>query len=153
MTRSKRASIVFRILPGLLLAACCATAHAADPSREGEGPERPTSETASAGVGVSGMRVVIDPKTGEIRSIPVHGSRALSESLAHALNQSTEGLVVFDIPAGGKGVHLDGRFQHVVTVKVQSDGSFELGCVDSALNAKDVLHGKAAGSDDASRDR
>ncbi len=160
MTRSKSEPIVFRILPALLVAAWCATALAAAPSPEGEGREWPAPEAAFAELGTepstagaSRMRVFIDPKTGEIVSVPARESRALSEALENALSRSTEGLEVFDLPAGGKGVHLEGRFQHVMTVRVKADGSLEFGCVDSARKAKDLLHGKAVGSDDASRDR
>jgi hypothetical protein len=125
---------------------------AASPPEEGE-PGRPASEATSDEVGLSGIRIVVDPKTGEIVSIRTRENRALSEALARALSRSAEGLEVFDVSGGGKGVHLGGRFQHVMTAKVKKDGSVELGCVDSALKAKDVLYRKAAASDDASRDR
>ena len=153
MTRETAASKMLRFLPYFLAAACCVTPLSAASPPEEEGPDRPASETPSAEVGLVGMRIVVDPKTGEIASIRTHESRVLSEALARALNRSAEGLEVFDLRSGGKGVHLGRRFQHVMTVKVKTDGTFELECVDNVVKAQEILHGKAAGSDDASRDR
>jgi len=153
MTREMSAPNKLRILPFLLAAACSATLLSAASPPEEEGAERPAFEVSSAEVGSAGIRIAVDPKTGEIASIRTHESRVLSEALTRALNRSAEGLEVFDLRSGGKGVHLEGRFQHVMTVKVKTDGTFELECVDNVVKAKEILHGKAAGSDDASRDR
>jgi hypothetical protein len=153
MTRPKNAPIGSRVLPVLLAAVCIAAPLAAAPSPEGEGPELSAPEAAPAEVGASGMRIAVDPKTGEVVSNQARESRVLSEALAHALNRSTEGLKIFSLPAGGMGVHLEGRFQHVMTVKVKADGSLELGCVDNATKAEEILHGKVAGPDDEPSDR
>ena len=153
MTNEMGASKRLRILSLLLAAACCVTPlAAASPSEEGE-PEPPVSKERSDEVGPSGMRIIVDPKTGEVVSTRTGGNRALSEALVRALSRSADGLEVFDLDSGGKGVHLGGRFQHVMTVKVKTDGSLELGCVDSAHKAKDVLYHMPASSADASRDR
>ena len=153
MTRPKNAPIGSRVLPVLLAAVCIAAPLAAAPSPEGEGPELSAPEAAPAEVGASGMRIAVDPKTGEVVSNQARESRVLSEALAYALNRSTEGLKIFSLPAGGMGVHLEGRFQHVMTVKVKADGSLELGCVDNATKAEEILHGNVAGPDDEPSDR
>lgn len=153
MTRSMDVTISYRILPALLTAVCMAAPLAAAPSPEGEGAERPTPRAASAEIGVSGLRIVVDPSTGEIVSAQARESHVLSQALEHALSRSTQGLEVFEIPTGGMGVHLDGRFQHVMMVKVKADGSFDIECVDSVREAKAVLRGKEPGSDDDSRVR
>ena len=108
-------------------------------------------KAAPVEIGVSGVRIVVDPGTGEIVSAQAHGSHVLSEALEHALSRSTEGLKVVEIPAGGMGVHLGGRFQHVMMVRVRADGSFDLECVDSVRKAKEVLRRNEPGSDDDSR--
>jgi len=153
MTRPKNPPIGSRILPVLLAAVCIAVPLAAAPSPEGEGPERSAPEAAPAEVGASGMRIAVDPKTGEVVSNPARESRVLSEALAHALNRSTEGLKVVSLPAGGRGVHLKGRFLHVMTVKVKANGSLEFGCVDNAAKVEEILHGNVAGPDDEPSDR
>jgi hypothetical protein len=153
MTRSKTAPISFRILPVLLTAACMAAPLAAAPPFDGEEPESPATEASPAEVGASGMRIVVDQKTGEVVSARAGESHVLSEALEHALSRSAGGLEVFKPPAGGLGVHLEGRFQHVMMVKVKADGSFELECIDSVHKARDFLHRKTAGSEHASRAR
>lgn len=142
MTTARTARIRCLILPGLLAAACIVAPLAAASSPAGEAPERP----APAEVGVSGTKIAVDPETGDVVSTEAGESRALSEALEHALSRSAGGLEVFELPAGGLGVHLEGRFQHVMMVKVRADGSFELECVDSVRKAEKVLHPKAAES-------
>lgn len=153
MTRPKTAPIGFRILYVLLAAVCFTAPLAAAPSPEGENPERPSPKAALAEIDASGVKIVIDQETGEVVSARAGESYVLSEALEHALNRSAEGLKVFDLPTGGMGVHLEGRFQNVMMVKVKADGSFELECVDNVRKAKEALHPKTAGSDDASRVR
>ena len=131
------------------MAGSVAAAH----SPEGEGPGRTATEAAPAQSGASEIRVVIDPKTSEIASARGRERQVLSQALANALSRSTEGLEFFELPSGGMGVHLEGRFQHVVTVKVKVDGTFELECVDSVRGAKKILDPKTAGPTDASRVR
>ena len=87
-----------------------------------------------------GMKVVVDPETGEvITNPPGQETEALSAPLANALNRSTEGLQVFDLANGGKGMHLGGRFQHVLVVRVKADGSLETVCVNHSPEAEKLL--------------
>jgi hypothetical protein len=153
MTNPSNSPITFRILPFLIVAVCLTAPATAVSSPEEEGPERSPSEAAPVEVDVSGLKIVVDPKTGEVVSARTGESHVLSEALEHALSRSAEGLEVFDLPTGGMGVPLEGRFQHVMMVKVKADGSFELECVDSVRKAKGFLHPKTAGSDDVSRVR
>jgi hypothetical protein len=112
-------------------------------------PDEDQQQTQSvAGVGAKesgavirdGVRVVIDPETGEIVSRSLRtGKESLSDQLATALSRSTEGLETFDLANGGQGVHLDGRFQHVFMVRIKPDGSFETVCVNHQQQAEKVL--------------
>ncbi len=153
MTILKRPPIESRMIFVFLCATCVAASLAAVPTPEEDEPDRTVTEAASVQSGTSGLRVVIDPKTGEIASAQARERSVLSEALAHALSRSTDDLEVFELPSGGVGVHLEGRFQHVVTIKVQVDGSFELECVDSARKANKALGIHTAGPNDASRVR
>ena len=100
------------------------------------------------------MRVIFDPETGEIISIPFRGSgETLPAPLSKALTRSTEGLQVFGLEAGGGGVHLDGRYQHVLMVRVKPDGSFETFCTNHPHEAENFLKGTAAGTKPASRNK
>jgi hypothetical protein len=87
------------------------------------------------------IRVIYDPNAGEIRSVPVRDDVVLSAPLTKALTHSTEGLQVFDLANGGKGVHLDGRFQHVLMVRVKPDGSLETVCTNHSHAAEKFLRG------------
>lgn len=68
---------------------------------------------------------------------------ALSAAIMKALDRSTAELEVFELDGGGYGVDLDGRFQHVLMVRVQPDGTVESSCVDHAHAAEKFL-GQAA---------
>ncbi len=71
----------------------------------------------------------------------------LSKALAHALDQSADGLEVFWLPGGGAGLHLDGRGHHALVVRVRADGTSELVCVNHAEHAERLLYPKRLGID------
>jgi hypothetical protein len=162
--RSHAPMIVLRILPVLFAVwwiAALAVSVAASPQNEREEPEQHASEAASTEVAAdpsvtatAGMKVYIDRETGEITSTPPREqTKALSAPLAIALSRSTEGLVVFDLPNGGKGVYLKGRFQHALTVRVKPNGSLETVCMNHLHKAEDLFHGEPVGGDAEPRDR
>ena len=136
-----------------LMAAFAVPAAATSPGENGE-PKRQASEAAGAeSVATKAIRVVVDPETGEIISVPFRETDVLSAPLAKALTRSGEGLEVFELSNGGKGVHLDGRFQHVLMVRVNPDGSLETVCTNHSHEAGDFLHGKTAGPNTKPRDK
>jgi hypothetical protein len=117
---------------------------------EGDGQEgTPTEEAATQAerqvpaAASQGMKVFLDPETGEMTSTPsAEQRRALSAALTRALSRSTEGLQVFDLPNGGKGVFLKGRFQHALTVRAKPDQSIETACTDHLHHAAGRLLGE-----------
>jgi len=147
-----------RFLSGLcamcLMVAFALPVEASSPGEE-EQPERQGFEVPTAeAVTTKAIRVIYDPETGEIISVPFQEpSEILSIPLAKALTRSTEGLQVFQLTNGGKGVHLDGRFQHVLMVRVNADGSLQTVCTNHSHAAEKFLHGNSAGSDAESRDK
>jgi hypothetical protein len=165
MTQRSCAEVTaFRILAVVLTAcwiAALATPVAASSPGEKEEPERLASEKADTEVGAEAsdaapavMKVFVDPETGEIISVPIRQQTGtLSAPLAKALTRSTEGLWVFELSNGGKGVHLDGRFQHAIMVRVKPDGSFETVCVDHSHQAEGFLKSKRAETDPQPRDQ
>jgi len=145
------------VLP--ILCAVCVTAvltapvDASPPGEEKEF-ERQVSEAESAVVAgpsvvaEGGMRVIVDPETGEIvAEQPRQETDALSAPLANALNRSTEGLQVFELANGGRGMHLEGRFQHALVARVKTDGSLEIVCVNHAHEAEALLKRRSAEAD------
>lgn len=132
---------------------------ATSPDEKGE-PGRQVPEAAStksadfSAAAQERMKVIVDPETGEIISVSIRQQTGtLSAPLAKALTRSTDGLRVFELANGGKGVYLDGRFQHVLMVRVKPDGSLETVCTNHPDEAEDFLHGKAAGPHAEPRDK
>ena len=93
------------------------------------------------------IRVIYDPETGKIISTPFRGSEALSDPLAKALTRATDGLRVFELSNDGKGVHLDGRFQHALMVRARPDGSLETVCTNHPRAAEEFLRADPSGAD------
>jgi hypothetical protein len=77
------------------------------------------------------VRTAADGESNQVVPAELHEeSGPLSGAITNALSRSTDGLQVFDLENGGRGVDLDGRFRHVFVVHVRADGSFETSCVD-----------------------
>jgi hypothetical protein len=161
--RSRVPKILIRILQislaGWLIAAWSMPVSASQPNeREGteqQGSDPAQTEIVEHPVNIAASPIVpIDCGPADITSTqPCEKAGSLPAPLANALSRSTEGLKAIDLPAGGQGVPLDGRFQHVLMVKVTTDGSLAFACVDSAREAREFLQGKATLSNGASADR
>ena len=136
------------------MAALALPSAASSPAEEEEGPKLQAPEVGSAEpVTTKAMRVVYDPETGEIISVPLRENGVLSAPLTKALTRSTEGLQIFELENGGGGVHLDGRFQHALMVRVKPDGSLETVCTSHSHEAENFLKGRTAGAKPAPRDK
>jgi hypothetical protein len=88
----------------------------------------------------AGLKIFIDPETGEITDRPTAEQQAaLAEAMRASLNKSAEGLETFDLAGGGHGVYLQGRFRSATIVRTRPDGSFEIQCVDHPDQAAELL--------------
>ena len=113
-------------------------------------PEAGTAEPVST----KAMRVIYDPDTGKIISVPLQeAGETLSTPVAKALTRSTEGLQVFELENGGGGVHLSGRYQHVLLVRVQPDGTLETVCTSHPHEAESFFKSRTAGAKPAPKDK
>ncbi len=74
-------------------------------------------------------------------------SDALSAPLANALNRSIEGLRPFELKNGGRGIHLEGRFQHALVARVKEDGSLEIVCINHPHEAEALLKRRSTPAD------
>jgi hypothetical protein len=148
-----------------LWVACClavlAAPVAAGPGGEGDDPRPRAADTASAEAApepgpriVSPLKVAVDRETGGLTAVASRErTTGLSAAIARALSRSTEGLRVFDLPNGGKGVDLEGRFQHVVVVRVRADGSIDASCVDHPQGTDGRVGNGSAPADREPEDR
>jgi len=147
-------SLVVAVLCAICLMAAVALPTAASSPSEKEQPEQraPAAPTAEL-VTTKAMRVIYDPESGEFLSVPILGTGVLSDPLAKALTRSTEGLQVFELSNGGRGVHLDGRFQHALMVRLKPDGSIETVCTSHSHAAEKFLQANPTGVDAEPRDK
>jgi len=136
-----------------LMVAFVAPVAGVSPDEEGESKLQASEAASAETVATKIVRVVYDPETGEIISVPLRGNDVLSAPLARALTRSTEGLEVFELNNGGRGVHLDGRFQHALMVRVKSDGSLETFCTNHSHEAEKFFKSTSAGADVEPRDQ
>ena len=142
------------ILGAICLMAAVALPVAASSPGEEVQPDRQASEAPTAEASTTrAMRVIYDPETGEVISVPFRDTEILSAPLAKALTRSAEGLQVFELANGGKGVYLDGRYRHALMVRVKADGSLETVCTNHPHEAEDFLRGKTAAAKPAPRDK
>jgi hypothetical protein len=88
------------------------------------------SDTSSAPA--PGVRVFVDPRTGQITASP--SPEQLQRLAVHAraatLSRSVQGLRAFELQRGGRGLNLQGRFQTALRVERAADGSFRTTCAD-----------------------
>ena len=104
--------------------------------------ESPQVEPAPAAAtpASAGLRVYIDPDTGELTSTPSPRQvEALSKSLEPTLSRSSVGLEPFELSLGGRGLYLEGRFQSALVVRLDGSGGFELSCVDDPGYVEAIL--------------
>lgn len=123
---------ITRGIPILALALAVALAAA------GAAQEKPASGQASA-AGMSGLQVVIDPSTGQLRVPTPEETQALSASLEQIFNQSTEGLQVEERPDGTLVLDLQGRFMHGVLAQKNADGTLTSHCTNDPRQARAFL--------------
>lgn len=96
----------------------------------------------------AGLRVFIDPATGQFRKPTAAELESIAASARASKNKSSEGLEVVYRPDGSKHVDLQGRFMHALRVKVNEDGSTSYVCSDRTHD-----HSKPAAAPAAPADR
>lgn len=80
---------------------------------------------------VGGQDIQVDTQTGQIKPLTSQEAQQLANGLAPMLDNSTDGLVQVHHADGSVSMDLQGRFQNVAVMKVNTDGTIEQGCVDN----------------------
>jgi hypothetical protein len=120
---------------------CPESAHVGSkPTESDAAAERPEGGPAAADPqGSTGLRVCVDPETGEF-TVPPSDVRAAEQSAA-AFSTSHEGLVETSSPGPGGGVMVDleGRFRSPLTATVGTDGKLKMyhrPCIEASEEGK-----------------
>ena len=85
---------------------------------------RPADDSAA----ISGLRVVMDPATGEVVSRPTADDLRRLGTPAGAVRRSADELEQFELPSGARGVVLDGWADHATRLERGPDGALRLVC-------------------------
>lgn len=131
-----KAALLLSILTGIVIAAWLLQADTPDAGK-------PTVESQALKPGMEGMKVYIDPVTGEFLEGPPQPILAEPvKDIRDPLSTSSEGLQQVPAPVGG-GVMVDlqGRFQQRVTATVDDAGKVTAHC--------DRVESDAAGDSDS----
>lgn len=90
-------------------------------------------------------RVWIDPNSGAITGTRPEGATVPPLS-SKAATRDGEDLVAFELPSGGRGLYLAGRFRHAAVATVGADGAIRWDCVDHAAHAEPVTEAESSPS-------
>lgn len=86
----------------------------------------PSATTGEA----AGMRIYVDPSTGELTSPPEAAAPQQRGVGSAATSTSTQGLVEEPAPGGGVMIDLQGRFQNEMHATIGADGALRTDCVE-----------------------
>lgn len=81
--------------------------------------------------GHAGMRVSIDPDTGELGMPTPEQQKAMDDDLREMLSRSADGLQPEVLPDGSVRVDLQGRFQSVSVASIDAAGQLHTGCIEN----------------------
>jgi hypothetical protein len=96
-------------------------------------PTSPDSTSVGAPAGATGMRIHLDPQTGQLTKVPAGPlPLQLSPDEENALSTSHQGLVerLSPVPGGGVVVDLQGRFRHPLFATVDAAGKVTIRHLD-----------------------
>lgn len=106
------------------------------------------SQAADAVGGLSGMIVVRDPESGELRAPSPGEANDLLAATSALFDQSNEGLYSEPLPNGGLKMNLQGRFHNATVAVAGADGRLGVVCAEhpdqvagaahQALHARDL---------------
>ena len=126
-------------LSTLLMITAAAGAGAAD--------QKAKEQPATGNTAEVGLRVYVDPQSGELLSQPVTAEQRQQAANADALfNQDNSDLVPVQMPDGSTMVDLRGRFQQATVATVQADGSIRTYCSDAGHAAQGLHHHEIIGT-------
>ena len=88
---------------------------------------------------IATLQITVDQQTGVLRVPTEPETQELVDRLIALTNRSTEGLQTTALPSGAVAVNLEGRYESVMLVRPNADGTSEVRCVTSFEEAADFL--------------
>jgi hypothetical protein len=79
----------------------------------------------------AGMRVYVDPETGQLTSTPVTPEQRAQAESSEAFRQDDTGLRVVHMPDGSSMMDLQGRFEQATAAQVTAEGKLQTYCSDA----------------------
>jgi hypothetical protein len=93
-----------------------------------------------------GMRVYLDPETGEFIPRPIDATQPdVAKDITDPMNTSSEGLIIEPAPGGGVMIDLRGRFRNMATATIDSEGNMVVPCGTGSVGAIGVTEDAAQG--------
>lgn len=124
----------------LLLVVSVATVAVLSSGGSTESETAAVTSNANSTVGAEGMRVYLDPETGEVGAQPDPSAVIeLDDAMQNALRYDDEGLKTTHHADGSVSMNLEGRYHSASMVHVDENGKRVI-CTDSADHAKHVVN-------------
>ena len=134
MRQRKRVGVII-----LFLIVSAATVVALSPGDSTETSAIAVESNGASAPGTAGMRVYLDPETGEIAGhIDAQAAIELDAELQEALRHDDEGLTTVRHEDGAESLDLNGRYQEASVVRLDASGKFVV-CTDNIANLKRAL--------------
>jgi hypothetical protein len=121
------------------------SAAGAEASTQAKAPKakRASSPVPPPASGAAGMRVILDPRTGERLARPSRGTAGAAPTPAPAARPAPAPLVIHRRADGTTLVELDERFMHYTVVRLDPAGRRRTGCVAGEAAARRSLETRA----------
>lgn len=110
----------------------------------GDSTESSAMAVSSNAVTAPGMRVYLDPETGEVASqIDPNAAIELDEGTQNALRYDDEGLETVHHANGAVSMNLDGRYQSASVVHMDENGKFTF-CTDKLADVQSAVNNEVS---------
>jgi hypothetical protein len=117
------------VVGGVAVALACSWAGTASAQQDQKKPKKY----------IATRQITVDQQTGALRLPTPEETQDLVDRLTAMTNRATDGLQTRTLPNGAQSVNLEGRFESVMLVRPNADGTSEIRCVNSFEEAADFL--------------
>jgi hypothetical protein len=126
--------------------AACAFGAASLAATEARTASKPAQRTVinQVKVNADGLRVYLDPATGQVKQPTAAEVRAFDQAVASLPRPALKSIQAQQFSDGSVRIALDDSFMNYALIRVNPDGSVSKACVDNAADASAFLNGSPA---------